>query len=194
MVASDVQLANAMEKIPSEKLVTTLFETTKSQEWSTLLVLGDALLVLDNDSSEDEHALCATLEEDSIDGMDESVPDALEASSVKSSSDEENDDFDMEGLPMPRINSSTAPFVVEVSPRNGRFASKDPLFQGVCLYSGSMTSIEVEAYSSTLEINSKKKDKQKYLTNSWFLPSSIFQYLLTKQYAHATHCQSETST
>jgi hypothetical protein len=124
MVASDVQLANAMEKIPSEKLVTTLFETTKSQEWSTLLVLGDALLVLDNDSSEDEHALCATLEEDSIDGMDESVPDALEASSVKSSSDEEEDDFDMEGLPMPRINSSTVPLIMEVSSRNYSFAFK----------------------------------------------------------------------
>jgi hypothetical protein len=185
MVASDVQLAIAMDKIPSEKLVKTLFEKKKSQEWSTLLVLGDALLVLDNDSAEDDHSLCG-----SIDGMDESVPDALEVSSVKSSSDEENDDFDKEGLPMPRINSSTVPFNLEVSPRNGRFASKDPLFQAGCLYSGSMTDIEVEAYSSTLEINTKKKGKQEHLTNSWF-HSSIFQYLLTKQYAHAT-CQSET--
>jgi hypothetical protein len=114
LVGSDVQPANAMGKIPSKNLAKAIFETTKNQgSSSTLLELYD-------NSSKDEHALCATLEQDS----NESVLDALEASSVKSSSDEEEDDFDMEGLPMPRINSSTVPLIMEVSSRNYSFAFK----------------------------------------------------------------------
>lgn len=65
-------------------------------------------------------------------------------------SDEDGDEFDPEGVPLPRISSSTIPIVLEVAPRNGRLASNDPLFHGVCLYSGSMSTDQVEAYSTSL--------------------------------------------
>lgn len=66
------------------------------------------------------------------------------SSCAKSEENDEEDSFDMNGLPMPRISSSTIPVVVEVTPRSGSFSSSsdDPLFKGVCLYSGSMTSTQ----------------------------------------------------
>jgi hypothetical protein len=110
-----------------------------------------------------------------ITGADESVPGPLDCSD-NSGPDEEEDTFDPEGLKMPRISSSTVPFVLEFAPRNGRFNSDDPLFQGVCLYSGSMTGSQRKAYTSAQEDSNTSK-RVSSLTSSWFFPS-IFQHLL----------------
>lgn len=90
----------------------------------------------------------------------ENIPeDATEATSRSSfEGEEEEDSFDSSKgtLPMPppkidndssRSSSSSSPFVLEVAPRNGRLGSKDPLFQGVCLYDGAMTEAQVEKYN-----------------------------------------------
>jgi hypothetical protein len=121
---------------------------------------------------------------DIIMGADESVPGALE-SSDNSGSDEEEDTFDPEGLKMPRISSSTVPFVLEFAPRNGRLDFDDPLFQGVCLYSGSMTGSQRKAYTSAQEESTASK-KVPSLTRSWFFPS-IFQHLLNMQRQQVRH-------
>jgi hypothetical protein len=121
---------------------------------------------------------------DIITGADESVPGPLD-SSDNSGPDEEEDTFDPEGLKMPRISSSTVPFVLEVAPRNGRFNSDDPLFQGVCLYSGSMTGSQRMAYTSAQEERTTSK-KVPSLTSSWFFPS-IFQHLLNMQRQQVRH-------
>jgi hypothetical protein len=115
---------------------------------------------------------------------DESVPGALD-SSDDSGSDEEEDTFDPEGLKMPRISSSTVPFVLEFAPRNGRFHSDDPLFQGVCLYSGSMTGSQRKAYASTQKESTDSK-RVPSLTSSWLFPS-IFQHLLNMQRQQVRH-------
>jgi hypothetical protein len=122
---------------------------------------------------------------DIITRADESVPGALDSSDDDSGSDEEEDTFDPEGLKMPRISSSTVPFVLEFAPRNGRFNSDDPLFQGVCLYSGSMTGSQRETYAST-QTESTASKKVPSLTSSWFFPS-IFQHLLNMQRQQVRH-------
>lgn len=77
---------------------------------------------------------------DDLRAYDNGRPDMSETSSATSSSEEggEEDSFDNNGVPMPRISSSTVPIILEVAPRTASFDSKDPLFRGVCLYSGSM--------------------------------------------------------
>ena len=108
----------------------------------------------------------------------DACPDVTDSSSTKSSSEEEEDDaFDMEGLPMPRISSSTLPIVVEVAPRTGSFASKDPLFRGVCLYSGSMTS--TQRYEA--EFKSKEEQEKYSMAKASWLSPSMFSRLFTSR-------------
>jgi hypothetical protein len=121
---------------------------------------------------------------DIITGADESVAGHLD-SSDNSGPDEEEDTFDPEGLKMPRISSSTVPFVLEVAPRNGRLNSDDPLFQGVCLYSGSMTGSQRKAYTSAQGERTTSM-KVPPLMSSWFFPS-IFQHLLNMQRQQVRH-------
>jgi hypothetical protein len=116
---------------------------------------------------------------------DESVLGALDDSPDNSGPEEEENDYDPEGLKVSRISSSTVPFVLEFAPRNGRFNSDDPLFQGVCLYSGSMTGSQRKAYASTQEESTASK-KVPFLTSSWFFPS-IFQHLLKMQRQQVRH-------
>jgi hypothetical protein len=101
------------------------------------------------------------------------VADGLEETS-KSSSDNEEDDYDDDddegydqfditrndqSIPAPRGLSdscrsssngskTSSSLVLEVAPRNGRLGSQDPLFQGVCLYDGAMTTEQVQQYGS----------------------------------------------
>ncbi len=100
-------------------------------------------------------------------------PHLTETSSAKSSSEEYiEDNFDMDGLPMPRIYSSTIPIVVEVAPRRGFFHSKDPLFNGICLYNGHMTSTQ---RNEAVYKGSRENEGSPYKSGrlSWIL-SSIF--------------------
>lgn len=89
-----------------------------------------------------------------VEGADDSMTATSSSSSDQSSPDDDEeevgneDQFDSESLPMPRIDSSSTSFVLEVAPRNSRLGSKDPLFQGICLYDGSMTPEQVEKYAS----------------------------------------------
>lgn len=89
---------------------------------------------------------------------DHAPEDSTEATSRSSFEGEEEDSFDTAtttgkgNLPMPpsRIDNNSSissPFVLEFAPRNGRLGSKDPLFQGVCLYDGAMTEAQVEKYN-----------------------------------------------
>ena len=72
---------------------------------------------------------------------------------------EEEDSFDIQACGMPRITSrgecADAPVVLEVAPRNGGrlHNANDPLFQGLCLYSGSMTSNQREKIVSACSSN-----------------------------------------
>lgn len=105
--------------------------------------------------------------------MSDFCPHMAETSSAKSSSDDDHEDtFDMDRSPTPSIYNSTIPIVLEVAPRRGFFDSKDPLFNGVCLYNGSMTSRqrhEVEYKGSRDDEESRFKSGRL----SWIL-SSIF--------------------
>mmetsp|Transcript_63570 Transcript_63570/g.129523 ORF Transcript_63570/g.129523 Transcript_63570/m.129523 type:complete len:139 (+) Transcript_63570:127-543(+) len=60
--------------------------------------------------------------------------------------DTESDDCNSEKLSRPRANSSSSHFVLEKTRRNSGFGSKDPLFHGVCLYEGTMTTDQVKKY------------------------------------------------
>jgi hypothetical protein len=128
------------------------------------------------------------LEEDSAindSNDDESVPEAVDSSSVNSDGDEEDSDgdeedsdlFDVEDIPMPSLSSSTVPIVLEVAPRTGGFASDDPLFNGVCLYNSSMTTSQRQVYSSR---TTQRATQETPLTHLWFFPS-IFKHLLYMQ-------------
>jgi hypothetical protein len=68
---------------------------------------------------------------------DQACPDMSDTSSSEEEDDdvEQEDTFDMDGCPMPRISSSTIPVYLEVTTRTVGFDTKDPLFGGVCLYS-----------------------------------------------------------
>ena len=117
---------------------------------------------------------------DTIDPLSDSVPEAVDSSSEKSvssdssSDDEELDHFDAEAVPMPSFGNTSIPVVLEVSSSNGSFASTDPLFNGVCLYDGSMSPTQTEAYIKT---TSHPCTPDPPLDYSWFLPSA-FQHLL----------------
>jgi hypothetical protein len=91
------------------------------------------------------------------------VPEELENKSRSSDEEdvaEEIDQFNTSQGPAPKVNSSSTSFVLEVAPRNGRLGSKDPLFQGVCLYDGAMSTEQVENYSSnTLLATSSATEK-----------------------------------
>jgi hypothetical protein len=113
---------------------------------------------------------------------DDACPDSMsETSSVKSSYEEDEaedeDAFAIDGVPMPRISSSTVPIVLMVAPRTGGgFDSKDPLFRGVCLYSGSMASEEREDIKPQPEELLRNKATSTFGGLSWLLrvPSRIF--------------------
>jgi hypothetical protein len=99
------------------------------------------------------------------------VADGLQETSKSSSDNKEDDHDDDEGydqfditgsdrsFPSPpglsgscRSSSNgsktSSSFILEVAPRNGRLGSQDPLFQGVCLYDGAMTTEQVQQYGS----------------------------------------------
>jgi hypothetical protein len=110
--------------------------------------------------------------------------------------EEGKDDFDMNGLPVPRLSSSTIPIIVEVSNahRTARFYTNphDPLFQGICLYSSSSpssTAATCNATDSPGEMLKQNSDvgvdegfpldlwKKWFLSwKKWFLPS-VFRHL-----------------
>jgi hypothetical protein len=146
--ATDKDLADAIEKIPSKVLIKILNEATECDDQSSL-------------------------------------PESLEASSVPSSSeDDEEDSFDSCSLPLPRISSSTIPLVMEVTSRSRGFGSQDPLFNGVCLYSGSMSEDQVKTYGVKHAVKiadeySPQCEKKRFET-SWFLPS-VLRHLLQMQ-------------
>ncbi|KAL3921944.1 MAG: hypothetical protein SGILL_002475, partial [Bacillariaceae sp.] len=118
-----------------------------------------------------------------------------------SEAEEDEDDFDLNGISEPRLSSSTVPIVVEVSNahKTARFYKNedDPLFQGVCLYSTSTTSaksnknsqsssnITSEDYPASPEKLSQPRtdaatpsDKPESLGlwDQWYIPS-VFRYL-----------------
>jgi hypothetical protein len=122
---------------------------------------------------------------DSNDDLYESVPEAVDSSSVKSCSSDEDSDGDeedadilgLEDIPMPRLSSSTVPIVLEVAPRNVRFASDDPLFNGVCLYNSSMTTSQTQVYSSR---TTQRASPETPLSHYWLFPST-FKHLINLQ-------------
>mmetsp|Transcript_60553 Transcript_60553/g.91346 ORF Transcript_60553/g.91346 Transcript_60553/m.91346 type:complete len:218 (-) Transcript_60553:163-816(-) len=153
-MATDKALTDAIAKIPSNVLVRILNEAT----------------------------LCRSQCSDQS-----SLPGTLDASSVPSSSEEdeeEQDSFDSSSLPLPRIDSSTIPLVMEVTSRSGGFGSKDPLFNGVCLYSGSMSEDQVKTYGEKHGVKTadvyRLPCEKKTLESSWFLPS-VLRHLLQMQ-------------
>lgn len=119
----------------------------------------------------------------------ESLPDAVDSTSVKtdddeSSVEEDEDGFDMEAIPMPRLSSSTVPVKIEVVlPRSssGQYTSEDPLFQGICLYTSTSSLTPSQPKSSaTVESKVVEEARAESLHDRWFFPS-IFQYLLSIQ-------------
>eukprot|EP00529_Nitzschia_sp_RCC80_P035866 CAMPEP_0113460350 /NCGR_PEP_ID=MMETSP0014_2-20120614/10939_1 /TAXON_ID=2857 /ORGANISM="Nitzschia sp." /LENGTH=160 /DNA_ID=CAMNT_0000351995 /DNA_START=154 /DNA_END=636 /DNA_ORIENTATION=+ /assembly_acc=CAM_ASM_000159 len=72
-------------------------------------------------------------------------------------SEDGEDEFNSDAIPLPRLSSSTIPIIIDVSGRHrhstGFYSSNDPLFQGVCLYSSSSTASK--SNSSRIETNSK---------------------------------------
>lgn len=60
----------------------------------------------------------------------------------------DDDEFNGEGVLRPRSDSSNSQFVLEKTKRNSGFGSKDPLFQGVYLHEGTMTTEQLKAYKS----------------------------------------------
>lgn len=86
-----------------------------------------------------------------------------------SDNQEVQDSFDVEGIPMPRITSSSVPIVLEVAPRTGSFPTHDPLSGAVTLYDGHMTSRQRER----LEQDSRQTQTTPVGSprSSWFLPS-----------------------
>lgn len=72
--------------------------------------------------------------------LEEREHDGSDDDDVDDEEEGDDDEFNHEGIPMPRLTSSTIPIVVDVSNRHrhaGFYSSNDPLFQGVCLYSTS---------------------------------------------------------
>lgn len=106
---------------------------------------------------------------------------------------EEEDDFDVAGIPEPRLSSSTVPIVVEVSNahKTARFYTnaEDPLFQGVCLYSTSSTkTTESKTTADTAPTQLFRPRPDTALSDSpesldlwdqWYFPS-FFLYLLQR--------------
>ena len=115
--------------------------------------------------------------------------------------DENEDQFDSNSIPMPRLSSSTIPIVVEVvAPSHhggGYYKSEDPLFQGRCLYStsssisssnngpsSSSATSQKNCEGSTRQSspNTESSYREQHLTISWFFPP-IFKHLLYKQHS-----------
>eukprot|EP00934_Nitzschia_sp_Nitz4_P000474 Nitzschia sp. Nitz4//scaffold6_size259037//135857//136297//NITZ4_001081-RA/size259037-processed-gene-0.76-mRNA-1//-1//CDS//3329556914//474//frame0 len=106
---------------------------------------------------------------------DESIPDSSASDSCKALDAEEEDTFDMDGLPLPRLTSSTVPVSLEVARRSSTFNSGDPLFQGVCLYSGNMSTDErqkLERKGSDAARTDAPESPQKSWLTSFFAGSS----------------------
>lgn len=94
-------------------------------------------------------------------------------STSKSSDDEAYQPTNPSPGPMPTMERSSTPFVLEVAPRNGRLGSRDPLFQGMCLYDGTMTSEQVQVYiSSTTRFGAVSDQiRTQQGSSSWTIPS-----------------------
>ena len=131
-----------------------------------------------------------------------SVPDAMDVSSIPSSSEDDDDDdlllddqdqeggegsdtFDSNSMKLPRISSSTIPLKIEIAERSDKFGSCDPLFQGRCLYSGSMSKDQVQQYISKTSIPTSTDNtaptKSYNKETSWFLPSVLRHLLEVKR-------------
>lgn len=84
----------------------------------------------------------------------------------------EDDTFDIDDMPMPRISSSTVPVVLEIARRSGgSFASADPLFRGVCLYDGSMKASQREEFESKVQTYKATGKSSRTGGLSWLVPS-----------------------
>jgi hypothetical protein len=69
-----------------------------------------------------------------------------------------NDDFNSERVSRRKIISRDSQFVVEKTSRNSGFGSKDPLFHGVYLYEGTMTTEQVKKYGARFcNVNTNSK-------------------------------------
>lgn len=124
----------------------------------------------------------------------EPVPEAVDSSSVKSyeyddddssvDEDEVEDFFDNEGVPMPRLSSSTVPIVVEVTNNNnGAYTSNDPLFNCVCLYNSSVKTTERQVESNNTKAQSvvQSVSEDFPLKRLWFFPSAFKHLFLMQQ-------------
>ncbi|KAL3905743.1 MAG: hypothetical protein SGARI_004315, partial [Bacillariaceae sp.] len=87
------------------------------------------------------------------------------------------DEFDASKVPMPRIESGSNLFVLEIAPRNGGF-SNDPLFQANTLYEGEMSTEQVETYCSKTILGTSPSDSSTSSMggrpSSW--TNSVFRY------------------
>ncbi|KAG7366713.1 hypothetical protein IV203_029383 [Nitzschia inconspicua] len=100
----------------------------------------------------------------------------------------EDDTFDMDAIPLPRLSSSTLPIVVRVSNahRTDRFYQNadDPLFQGKCLYISSTTQTttkqDKQNGSTESTVNKPINSKANSLLTVWdqWSLSSLFQSAL----------------
>ena len=78
-----------------------------------------------------------------------SVPEEDDDNEQDDTVNDDDDEFDSERLLRRRINSGESHlFVVEKTSRNSGFGSKDPLFHGVYLYEGTMTTEQVKKYGA----------------------------------------------
>merc|ERR1712130_463675 len=111
----------------------------------------------------------------------------FETSSIPSSSEDDDhveDSFDLDGIGLPGLKSSTVPLVMEVTRRNP-FGSQDPLFQGRCLYSGTMSKDQVKEYSvkhgvKTSDESTPSCQKQAYQI-PWYFLSVLGRILKVRQ-------------
>jgi hypothetical protein len=89
-----------------------------------------------DDSVDDSEEPLAMLSENEAVAIDEDDDD--DETDSEDDEDHEDDHFNVDGLSMPKLSSSTIPIIVEVSnsyKSRGFYSSEDPLFQGICLYS-----------------------------------------------------------
>mmetsp|Transcript_118074 Transcript_118074/g.176413 ORF Transcript_118074/g.176413 Transcript_118074/m.176413 type:complete len:181 (+) Transcript_118074:303-845(+) len=165
-----------------------------------------SLSSIHSESSSTQRAQISSADDESDEPSDpyESVPDVLDSTSVKSDDEDDSDDdddddeeeeddddlFDLEGLPMPRLSSSTIPIAMEVirPSHTGMYKSEDPLFQGVCLYHSGSSNEKPSDHHHRAEATKSKappRENKHQLTHSWVFPA-MFQHLLDMRQQRVT--------
>ena len=129
-------------------------------------------------------------EEDGMNGFSHEMADKVDFSVTRTgrilgtfgSSDRPSDDVYCENSATPSTKSKSeekeddvfVPHVLEVAPRTRGFDSKDPLFGGICLYSGTMASERREELESRPGNYLQKNTVYFRGRLSWLFPGSIF--------------------